>query len=540
MSASATEKAAITALWGGLRVVVIDLETTSTQDGGPQRAVSVAAVTCRLGTVRGKWQTLVNPEIPVAPGSRRIHGITDEHLIGEPVFSEVATTIQALLTENDGERLVLAAHNIPFDVSVLRHEFQRLGLDLPDIQTIDTMGPLAGLVGVRPADRSLRGLLGALDLTNSREHDALADATACAEAVVELLNRAATQGHTDFEELLATISNGSSTHGITAGITLDDSATQTVLLPQEHVSSHTSVLSRRAGAKMLEAWQGQVRECAKLRCRHLDDRVQAALPEPNVLRLDLEAVLDECCENNDTAGAATVLHALVPLLEHLPARNIRLGKRTAILEWAAEWSEKLNAVGRCSGKDLCPKCRSLEPCALDTWFEPLAELALGDSENIRGFFQTTGRAAGTGTYTTWIAKGVDHRLADATMQVCVRYWRSVGQDVRAQQLVSLAWKAGCRHPDLADDYAGQIAAAGRAADLAAGVAVCDDALLVRDGSTHEGWTRVLSRRNQLQGRVERAQVRYTDRLDEDGNPIPLRRHHPQTPRRTTRTRFVQL
>jgi hypothetical protein len=68
--------------------------------------------------------------------------------------------------------------------------------------------------------------------------------------------------------------------------------------------------------------------------------------------------------------------------------------------------------------------------------------------------------------------------------------------------------------------------------------VCDKALASRAGSTHEGWTRLLSRRNQLQGRVERANVRYADILDEDGNPVPLRRHHPEWPRRTRPTRFV--
>lgn len=29
------------------------------------------------------------------------------------------------------------------------------------------------------------------------------------------------------------------------------------------------------------------------------------------------------------------------------------------------------------------------------------------------------------------------------------------------------------------------------------------------------------------------------RFDEDGNPIPLRRHHPETPKRTRPTRFVR-
>jgi len=201
--AAIDDRVAVAALWGAVRIVVIDTETTLAPGGGSLRAVSVAAVTCRLGTVRGKFQTLINPEVPIDPQSKRIHGITDEHLIGEPTFAEVAGLLVPLLTETDGERLVLAAHNVGFDVSVLRNELQRIGSDLPDIPVIDTMGKLAALVDVRPPTKSLASLLDTLGLSNNRPHDALADAVACAEALVELLNRAAVNGHTDFDELLA-------------------------------------------------------------------------------------------------------------------------------------------------------------------------------------------------------------------------------------------------------------------------------------------------------------------------------------------------
>ena len=214
-----SSKVATTALWGGVRIVVIDFETTSV-DGGPQRAVSVGAVTCRLGTVRGKWQTLINPEVPIAPGSRRIHGITDEHLVGEPTFVEVAPSLLGLLTPADGERLVVAGHNVAFDVSVLRHELGRIGKDLPDLAMLDTKGPLAALVSVRPPGGSLADLIGALGVINSKPHDALADATACAEALVELLARAAAAGHTNFDELLATVSPGASTRTVRPGVKL--------------------------------------------------------------------------------------------------------------------------------------------------------------------------------------------------------------------------------------------------------------------------------------------------------------------------------
>lgn len=534
------ERVAIEALWGGVRLVVIDTETTVPPGGGPLRAVSVAAVTCRLGTVRGKWQTLVNPGIPVDRVSRRVHGITDEHLVGEPIFADVANLLLPLLTPNESEQLVLVAHNVGFDVSVLRHELQLLGQDLPDIPVIDTMGGLASFVGVRPPAKSLSSLIEMLGIANNRPHDALADAVACADAVVNLLNRAAAAGHTDFEQLLAEVSSGATTHSVRASRRApDETSAWAPVLPPAHTEGHASVLSRRAGSRMLAAWSAQIAECAQLRCRKLDARVsEGQAPAEDRLRV-IDDVLHGCVTSGDIAGAATVLGATLPLLADLPPRAGRLGFREAALAWAKKWQQPLNALGRCDGKDLCPACRRREACPLDMWPDAVAAVALGDpSRYARGFFETTGREAGRGGYTTWLARRVDQRVADAAVWLCVEHWRSIGQESRSQQVVTLSWAVGCRHPDVADAYAGQLAAPGRLSDLQAGIAVCDDAFSCRGGSTHEGWSRLTSRRNQLAGRAQRLTLRPSGAYDEDGNPIPLRRHHPAMPRRARTPRFV--
>jgi hypothetical protein len=60
--------------------------------------------------------------------------------------------------------------------------------------------------------------------------------------------------------------------------------------------------------------------------------------------------------------------------------------------------------------------------------------------------------------------------------------------------------------------------------------VCDEVLLSRDGGTFDGW----AERGQLLGRLERRRPRPSGELDEDGNPVPVRRHHPEDPRSTRR------
>lgn len=101
-----------------------------------------------------------------------------------------------------------------------------------------------------------------------------------------------------------------------------------------------------------------------------------------------------------------------------------------------------------------------------------------------------------------------------------------------------AWKAGCREPRLVAAYANLLAAPGDEAALSRAADVCDEALLSRDGSTFDGWTELGAKRAQLLGRLERRRAGSAVKLDEDGNPIPVRRHHPDTARRTRPRRFA--
>lgn len=531
--------AAQEALWGGVRVVVIDLETTASPGGGTDRALQFAAVTCRAGSVRGKWSTLINPGVPVSRASRSVHGIDDQHLVGEPMFADVASLIVPLFEQADDERLVIAGHYVGYDVAVLRSELRHVGIVLPEAAVIDTAGRLGALVGVRPGGKSLAALTAELGIVNARPHDALSDATACADALIELLDRAAELGHTDFDALLGEVSGGVTTHTIRGRArTGTRERPEAPVLPPEHMEGHTLVLSRRAGVRLFSTWRAQAAECAELRCRHLDALVAAAAAPSEKVLAELRSIVDELAAVGDTAGTATVVGAMVQLFDHLPETKGRLGFRNGALKWAAALGETLVALDRCTGMDLCPSCRERLPCPLDAWCEALAARALGDPERYAaGFFETKGREAGTGAYSTWINTGTDRRVADAGVALCVQHWDNAGQPVRAGQVASRAVSAGCAHPAVAERQAVDIAAAGRAADLDAAVAVCDAALATRDGSTLEAWASLDTRRSLLAGRAHRVAFRHSGTYDEDGNPIPVRRHHPDTPRRTRRPRF---
>jgi DNA polymerase III epsilon subunit-like protein len=534
---SSSDAAAVAALWTGVRLAVVDVETLT--DGDELRVVSVGVVTARAGLVRGKWQTLVNPGVSVDALSAGIHRLTDEHLDGEPSFADIAEILRGALTPSPGELLVFVAHNVGFDAGVLRAEYERIDEELPELPVLDTAGRLAKSVGVKPSGGSLAALAEALGLTNARPHDALADAVVCAEAGVELLNRAAYAGERDFPALLAAVSGATTTLTVKA-VTASQLTrrARSKPLPPEHVAGHGTVLSARAGAKMLASWRTAVTECAALRCRNLDDRVANAKAPAPVLIAELEAVLDGCCKTGDTAGAATVLGALIPLLPELPPMpSGRLAERRAFLAWAHQWGPRLGLLGRCGDKNMCPACRRREPCPLDMWADTIGVAALGMSEQTaKGFLRLSGKTAKEGPWFTWTGQGLT-QVADAALWACVEHWRTIGQADYAGQLIRTAWEQGCRHPDIADAYAGQLAAAGRTADLRTALAVCKTALRSQHGSTHEGWTRLQGRTQQVAGRLQRRKVRPSGEFDEDGNPIPIRRHHPGNPHRVRAPRF---
>ncbi len=128
-------------------------------------------------------------------------------------------------------------------------------------------------------------------------------------------------------------------------------------------------------------------------------------------------------------------------------------------------------------------------------------------------------------------------LADSTAWVVHGRHRTAGQQVPAQAFAHLTWKADRRKPRTAA-HVTLLAAPGDEAALRRAADVCDEALLSRDGSTFDGLPDLGANRAQLLGRLERRRLRPSGQLDEDGNPVPVRRHHPEQPRRTRPRRFA--
>jgi len=103
---------------------IVDIETT----GGyaANNAITEVAIVLHDGNREVKrYETLVNPGMPIPRYVQALTGITDATVADAPYFDEIAPVIHEWLNN-----AIFVAHNVNFDYSFLRHQLKACGLDL--------------------------------------------------------------------------------------------------------------------------------------------------------------------------------------------------------------------------------------------------------------------------------------------------------------------------------------------------------------------------------------------------------------------------
>ena len=105
-------------------IVFFDLETTGINIG-KDRIVEISLLKIFPNGNKQSKTWLVNPEIEIPAEVSAIHGITNEKVVTEPTFKELAETINTMISDSD-----LAGFNSNrFDIPLLAEEFLRVGVD---------------------------------------------------------------------------------------------------------------------------------------------------------------------------------------------------------------------------------------------------------------------------------------------------------------------------------------------------------------------------------------------------------------------------
>jgi DNA polymerase III epsilon subunit-like protein len=272
--------------WANLPALhVVDVETTGLDAG--DRIISVGFVKVLRGKTLDTWSSLVNPRGKfISRGAEEVHGLVDSDLTDAPTFDSLRDSIGRWLQPD----VIFVGHNLGFDFSMLRREFEASGSPLTTLTGLDTM-TLAAAAGIAAGRISLSELLERLGLANSAEHTAVGDALATAQAVIALLGLLVDQGRTSIDDLTFT----------TDSVLVRELSEQEVqeLLPDtpEHHASHSQPMM------LPEQRQEALDYCLSVGCTILQRRMQDALAGPEDARWVVAWAIKSLTEGIDASRA---------------------------------------------------------------------------------------------------------------------------------------------------------------------------------------------------------------------------------------------
>ena len=159
-----------------MRQIIVDTETTGLEPEQGHRIIEIGCVEVANRRATGRtFHRYLRPDREVDPGALQVHGITNEFLLTQPRFHEVATELLEFIS---GAELVI--HNAPFDVAFLDAELRRLPGTQPRVADIcQVLDTLALARRMHPGQRNgLDALCKRYDVDNSHRefHGALLDA----------------------------------------------------------------------------------------------------------------------------------------------------------------------------------------------------------------------------------------------------------------------------------------------------------------------------------------------------------------------------
>jgi DNA polymerase-3 subunit epsilon len=109
-----------------------DTETTGL-DPRLCRVVEVGGIRFDARGIAARFNTLINPGVPMPSEVTKINGITDAMLSGQPTSSVALPDFLRFAGDT-----VLIAHNAPFDISFMNEELARLGKPALKNRVVDT------------------------------------------------------------------------------------------------------------------------------------------------------------------------------------------------------------------------------------------------------------------------------------------------------------------------------------------------------------------------------------------------------------------
>ena len=166
-----------------MREIVLDTETTGLDPGSGHRIVEIGCVELLHRIPTGTtFQRYLNPEREMPPEARAVHGLSDEFLQKQPLFSEIALDFLDFIGDAP-----LVIHNAEFDLGFMNAELSRTGhAPLESARAVDTVILARRKFPGAPANLDALCRRFGIDNSTRQLHGALLDATLLAEVYLEL------------------------------------------------------------------------------------------------------------------------------------------------------------------------------------------------------------------------------------------------------------------------------------------------------------------------------------------------------------------
>lgn len=169
-------------LLSGVRLLVVDTETTGLSPSEGHVVVEVATVVVADAAMGESWSSLVQPGRAIPADASAVHGITDAMVAEAPLPGPVAAELRRRCAD-----LPLAFHNASFDLPFLIALLRQAGQPPLLNPIIDTLGLARGLGG--PGGNSLGALSARMGMPREPQHRALGDARTTARIFLALAQR---------------------------------------------------------------------------------------------------------------------------------------------------------------------------------------------------------------------------------------------------------------------------------------------------------------------------------------------------------------
>ncbi|BDR59062.1 3'-5' exonuclease [Xylocopilactobacillus apicola] len=159
-----------------LNFVAIDFETGNNERSS---ACSLGLAVVRNSEIQDSFYSLINPPTPITPDTQKIHGISNEDVANAPTFDQIWPHIQYFFKQD----CLVAAHNAPFDLGVLRATANYYNIYFEPVLSIDTVTTSRKLY---PEIRrhSLDAMTRYLKIDLPHHHRSIDDAIACAQILL--------------------------------------------------------------------------------------------------------------------------------------------------------------------------------------------------------------------------------------------------------------------------------------------------------------------------------------------------------------------